>query len=166
MEIKFSQEEVKDILTYVKTLPETQSNTLYNPVTRKYGFRILSIGLESKWIFKRIYSYFTEQTGIDIKKSLVDLYVHNYIVGDYFLKHTDVPSKIWNVGVCLNDDYEGGEFKLYNPEVTLPKKAGSIYCFESQREHEVLPITEGERWSIIGFLESGHIGKNKPSKLL
>lgn len=166
MEVKFTLEETKDILTFVKTLPVTMSNSLYNPITRSYGFRTLVLGYDTKWIFTRLYDFLFQQEGIEVKKTLEELYVHNYVVGDYFLKHTDVPTKIWNVGVCLNNDYEGGDFIVHNPRIILPKQPGSIYAFESQREHEVLPITSGERWSIIGFLERGHIGKNKPTQLM
>ena len=77
-----------------------------------------------------------------------------------------MPTKIWNVGVCLNDNYQGGDFTVYDPTIILPKEAGSIYSFESQRPHEVSPILSGERWSIIGFLERGHIGKNEPTQLM
>lgn len=166
MAVTFNTEEITDILTYVKQLPVSDSKTFYNRVTRSYEFRTLLMGWDTKWIFKRIYDYLYEETGIEVKKTVEELYVHNYQVGDYFLKHIDLPTKIWNVGVCLNDDYEGGDFVVYNPKLVLPKKAGAIYAFESQREHEVLPVTSGERWSIIGFLERGHVGKNKPSKLL
>lgn len=166
MAVSFTLEETQDILTFVKQLPVTPSNSLYNPITRKYGFRIIYHHLESKWIFKRMFEYLYEQTGIEVKKPLDELYIHNYTKGDYFLRHSDVSTKIWNIGVCLNDQYEGGDFILYNPEVVLPKAPGTIYAFESQREHEVLPITSGERWSIIGFLERGHIGINKPTQLL
>ena len=166
MAINFTLEETQDIIAFAKQLPITQSNTLFNPITRKYGFRTILHYHATKWIFKRIYDHLYEETGIEVKKTLDELYIHTYVEGDYFLRHSDVPTKIWNVGVCLNDDYEGGDFIVYNPETVLPKKAGSIYCFESQREHEVLPITSGERWSIIGFLERGHIGINKPVQLL
>lgn len=166
MEIKFSQEECNDIITYAKTLPMTESRSLYNAITRKYSFRVLLYNYNTKWIFDKVYKKLYEDTGVEVKKTVEEFYIHNYVEGDYFVKHKDVPTKIWNVGVCLNDNYEGGEFVLHNPTLVLPKEAGSIYCFESQREHEVLPITKGERWSIIGFLERGHIGVNKPTQLL
>jgi len=166
MAVSFTLEETRDILTFVKQLPVTASNSLYNPITRRYGFRTMLHHPGTKWIFKRMYEYLYEQTGIEVKKTLDELYIHNYIEGDYFLRHSDVSTKIWNIGVCLSDEYEGGDFIVYDPKVILPKIPGSIYAFESQREHEVLPITSGERWSIIGFLERGHIGINKPTQLL
>ena len=61
----------------------------------------------------------------------------------------------------MNDNYNGGEFVLYNPELILPKKQGSIYTFLSARMHEVKEILNGERWSIIGFLHIENIELNK-----
>ena len=65
------------------------------------------------------------------------------------------------MGVCLNNDYDGGELVLYNPEEQLPKEIGNIYTFPSQRLHEVKKIIKGERWSIIGFLHFENIELNK-----
>jgi predicted 2-oxoglutarate/Fe(II)-dependent dioxygenase YbiX len=67
------------------------------------------------------------------------------------------------VGVCLNNDYDGGEFVLYNPEEPLPKETGIIYTFPSQRIHEVKKIIKGERWSIIGFLHIDNLDLQKKS---
>jgi len=166
MEVKFNEEEIVDIFNYVKQLPATESNSLYNPITRDYKFRTLRISTDTKWVFDRMYKAFYSLTGIEVKKPVSEIYIHNYTTGSYFLKHTDVPTKIWNIGASLNDDYEGGDFIVYNPYTVLPRERGSIYCFESQKEHEVLPITSGERWSMILFLEQGHIGKNKPTQLM
>ena len=67
------------------------------------------------------------------------------------------------MGVCLNDNYEGGEFILHNPEFFLPKKSGEIYTFPSARMHEVKEILNGERWSIIGFLHIDNLDFPKKS---
>ena len=67
------------------------------------------------------------------------------------------------MGVCLNDNYDGGEFVLYNPEEQLPKETGNIYTFPSVRLHEVKKIIKGERWSIIGFLHIDNLDFPKTS---
>ena len=91
------------------------------------------------------------------------LHVHNYKTGDYFKKHRDDlhPTQIHNIGVCLNDDYVGGEFILYEPYEILPKKQGEMYTFESLRLHEVKKIESGERWSIIAFLHNENLELKK-----
>ncbi len=96
-------------------------------------------------------------------KPLDILHIHKYKEGDYFKKHKDnlYPTQIHNIGVCLNDDYVGGEFVLYEPDEVLPKKQGELYTFRSLRYHEVKEITNGERWSIICFLHIENIEINK-----
>jgi hypothetical protein len=62
------------------------------------------------------------------------------------------------VGVLLSDDFEGGDFKFYNPgECTLLKKIGNTYVFDTRIEHEILPILSGERYSLLWFLQKEHI---------
>ncbi len=63
----------------------------------------------------------------------------------------------------MNDNYNGGDFVLYNPELILPKKQGEIYTFPSVRFHEVKEILKGERWSIIGFLHIDNLDYPKKS---
>jgi hypothetical protein len=117
---------------------------------------------QTQWVFDRMYKYFTQSTGIRIKKELYECHIHNYVTGEKFSKHSDTtyPTQVYNIGVCLNDNYGAGEFVLYNPDFTLPKKTGVIYSFESRREHEVKEISFGERWSLIGFFHNYHLQHN------
>jgi len=117
----------------------------------------------TNWIFVKMLDFFTNKTGIKIKTQLDILHIHKYKVGDYFKKHKDnlYPTQIHNIGVCLNDDYVGGEFVLYEPDEVLPKKQGELYTFESLRLHEVKKIESGERWSIIAFLHTEHLQLKK-----
>jgi predicted 2-oxoglutarate/Fe(II)-dependent dioxygenase YbiX len=71
-------------------------------------------------------------------------------------------NQYFNIGVCLNEDYVGGDFVLYEPEYTiLPKKTGEIYTFKHSYDHEVLEVTEGHRWSLIGFYFYEHLDFKK-----
>jgi predicted 2-oxoglutarate/Fe(II)-dependent dioxygenase YbiX len=114
-----------------------------------------------------MYAYFTQTTDVKIEKELYQCHIHNYVKGEKFSKHADTtyPTQIYNIGVCLNDDYEAGEFVLYNPYLVLPKKQGEIYTFESTRYHEVKEILNGERWSIICFLHKENV-KHKIKNLV
>jgi hypothetical protein len=62
------------------------------------------------------------------------------------------------VGVLLNNDFEGGDFKLYNPnEIILDKVIGNTYLFDVRIDHEITSILEGERYSLLWFLQSEHV---------
>ena len=64
------------------------------------------------------------------------------------------------VGVLLNDDFEGGDFKLYNPnDYTLNKLIGNTYIFDTRIDHEITPILNGERYSLLWFLQKDHLTK-------
>jgi len=68
--------------------------------------------------------------------------------------------------VLLNNDFEGGDFKLYNPnEIILNKEIGNGYLFDVKIEHEITPLKNGERYSLIWFLQNEHI-ENKRDKLI
>ena len=167
--VLFSKEECNYIINLSKELnkinPFDKSDHMSKDKTFKVNYDVWLINRNEKtqWIFDKIHMYFTNKTNLKIKKELDKIYIHKYIKGHQFSKHADTyyKTQIHNIGVCLNDNYDGGEFVLYNPELILPKKQGLIYTFLSARMHEVKEILNGERWSIIGFLHIENIELNK-----
>lgn len=164
----FSKEECESIINLSQELNQI----------KPYGYNINNLKLDvsysvwavdrndkTQWIFDKIHSYFENETNLKIKKELDKIFIHKYIKGQKFAKHADTlyKTQIYNVGVCLNDNYEGGEFVLYNPEFSIVKKQGTIYTFLSTRTHEVKEILNGERWSIIGFLHIDNLESPKKS---
>jgi hypothetical protein len=112
-----------------------------------------------EWIFNRISDYLIHEKNIEVVKPFNVIHLHKYLSGNKFERHSDIyyPNQILNVGVCLNDDYDGGEFILYNPTQSIPKKQGLIYSFKNTTEHEVKEITKGTRYSLIVFLFKDNI---------
>jgi hypothetical protein len=165
--ILFSKEECDYIINLSKELDEDKPYS-YKDANKEnlkisYSVWVINRNNKTQWIFDKIHTYFESKTNSKIKKELEKIYMHKYIEGQEFEKHADTlyKTQIHNVGVCLNNDYDGGEFVLYNPEEQLPKELGNIYTFPSQRMHEVKKIIKGERWSIIGFLHFENIEFNK-----
>lgn len=162
--ISFTNEECKTIieLSNILTKVERDENPR-QPIS--YDYYSIGYNLDTKWIFDRLDSFFTDITNIKVIKSLDAVHLFDYSVGDKFVKHRDIyyHNQIHNIGVCLNDDYEGGEFVLHEPTYTiLPKKTGTIYTFNHSYEHEVLEVTNGHRWSLIGFYFYEHLDLQKP----
>ena len=167
--ILFSKEECDYIINLSKELDEDKPYG-YKDVNKEnlkisYSVWVINRNNKTQWIFDKIHTYFENKTNLKIKKELEKIYIHKYIEGQQFEKHADTlyKTQIYNVGVCLNNDYDGGEFVLYNPEEQLPKELGNIYTFSSQRIHEVKKIIKGERWSIIGFLHIDNLDFPKKS---
>tara|TARA_A100001234_G_C12487318_1_gene326121 strand:+ start:87 stop:665 length:579 start_codon:yes stop_codon:yes gene_type:complete len=55
-----------------------------------------------------------------------------------------------------NDDYEGGELEFFHAPTEstfkVPAKAGRLVVFPSDTRHRVLPVTKGQRRSIVGWM--------------
>ena len=80
-----------------------------------------------------------------------------YKEGDFYLQHTDSFKEQQRSLSCsfqLNDDYEGGEFALFDREIMIRTNPGSAIVFPSNfmYPHEIMPVIKGTRYSIITWL--------------
>ena len=118
---------------------------------------------DNEWVFQRLYDFLENHIGVKVTHSLDKIMINNYKIGDSFDKHQDLyfKNQIYNVAVNLNEEYEGGEFELFEPYFLIEKKAGNACIFENTRWHGVKPITSGERWSMIAFFLKDNLSKNK-----
>lgn len=162
--ISFTVEECSQVIEYRKELKEVYRDDSDRDISYTYW----SIGNSEKfnWIFNKFDRFLESQIkNLRVIKQLDAIHMFRYRKGNMFVKHRDIyyPNQIYNVGVNLTDDYIGGDFKLYGPDVTLKKQKGSIYQFIHSREHEVTEITSGERWSLIGFYFYDNINLTPPS---
>lgn len=150
----FSKEECQSIIFY-----GSNNITDWNNNDRKYHSQPIPYSLETKWLFDKLKTFFEEQSKIQIKKNKEVIHFHKFVKGDWFGKHNDVRNnRLYAVGVLLNDNFEGGDFKLYNPtEQTINKVVGNAYLFDVRIDHEITSILEGERHSLLWFLENEHI---------
>jgi hypothetical protein len=126
---------------------------------RKYNSQPIDYSLDTKWLFDKLKNFVERETNIQIRTIKKTIHFHTFKEGDWFGKHNDIRDRrLYAIGVLLNDDFEGGEFKLYNPyELTLNKLIGNVYIFDVRIEHEITPILHGERYSLLWFLQNEHI---------
>ena len=61
-------------------------------------------------------------------------------------------NRAYVIGFHINNNYEGGEYKLYEPNEIIDKTPGVPYCFKSDRLHEITKITKGIRKSALIFI--------------
>lgn len=156
----FNKGECETIIGLTKKLKSNHSAKYFiNNDGIEYLVWSVKRNIDTQWIFDRMFQYFEMETDMKIKKPIDTLFIHKYSKGNRFKKHVDKTddNQLHDIGVCLTDDYDGGWFKLYEPDFVLPKKQGEIYTFESARPHEVMEILNGERWSIISFLHLDNI---------
>lgn len=152
--ILFSKEECESIISHNKT-----HITNWRMGDRKYNSQPIRYSLETKWLFDKLKTFFEEESNIQIKKNKEVIHFHKFTKGDWFGKHNDIrDDRLYAVGVLLNNNFEGGDFKLYNPnEIILNKAVGNTYIFDVRIDHEITPILDGERYSLLWFLQNEHI---------
>ena len=126
---------------------------------RKYDSQPINYSLDTKWLFDKLKDFVEKETNIEIRTIKKTIHFHKFTNDDWFGKHNDVrDNRLYAVGVLLNDDFEGGDFKMYNPnEIILDKVIGNTYLFDVRIKHEITPILDGERYSLLWFLENEHI---------
>lgn len=81
-----------------------------------------------------------------------------YKDGEKLANHIDVGSsehRVLSASIHLNDGYVGGDWKFWGEKLDGVGKGDLIifpsnFCFE----HEITPVTEGERYSILTFFRS------------
>jgi len=86
-----------------------------------------------------------EDSGYDLLK---------YEVGQFYTQHTDSfkdKPRAVSCSFVLNDDYEGGEFAFFDRKLVYKLKKGDALMFPSNfmYPHEVMPVTNGTRYSIV-----------------
>jgi len=77
-----------------------------------------------------------------------------YETGQFYTQHTDsfkARPRAVSCSLNLNDDYEGGEFAFLDREIVIKAPKGSAILFPSNfmYPHEIMPVTNGTRYSII-----------------
>jgi hypothetical protein len=152
--ILFSKEECESIILYNDT-----HITNWKMNDRKYNSQPINYSLETNWLFDKLKKFVETETNIQIQTIKKTIHFHKFTKDDWFGKHNDNrDNRVYAVGVLLNDNFDGGDFKLYNPiEQTLNKVVGNTYLFDVRIEHEITPILDGERFSLLWFLQKENI---------
>jgi len=65
----------------------------------------------------------------------------------------DASTRKLGVTIQLNDDFDGGEFMVFNDgEQQIPLSKGNGIVFSSFLPHKVNQIKKGERWSLVAWV--------------
>ena len=153
-EILFTKEECDNIIWNVN-----ESIANFDMSNRKYYSQSINYSLETKWLFDKLKYFFESETGLEIIKNKEEIHFHKFVKVNWFDKHNDIrDNRLYAVGVLLNDNFEGGDFKLYNQnEIILDKVIGNAYIFDVRIDHEITPILDGERFSLLWFLQNTNV---------
>jgi hypothetical protein len=90
------------------------------------------------------------------------LILREYNTGSKMFEHSDIYSYVKKDGehvtpsltaiLYINDDYVGGEINFVHDDVCVKPKAGSMFVFPSNKQHEVLEITSGDRYMVQTYI--------------
>jgi hypothetical protein len=150
----FTKDECEKIINFKKI-----NYTDWNEKDRKYISYSILYSDETRWLFDKLKNYFENNTNEKIKNLKKDIHFHIFQKGCKFDIHNDRrESRLYGVGVILNDNFDGGDFKFYNDtDITLNKIQGNTYIFNSDTNHEITEILFGERKSILWFIQRENI---------
>lgn len=91
---------------------------------------------------------------------LLEIFVSKYEVGEGVGWHKDKPTheydppyyneRVYNFSVCLNDNYTGGSLEV--DESIVDTSVGTCTMFPVSAKHRVQPVTDGTRYSLIGWV--------------
>ncbi|MCC6838489.1 MAG: 2OG-Fe(II) oxygenase [Bacteroidia bacterium] len=139
-------------------------NELSRDELRKSKIMFIKPG-ENDWIYDRLgmasIQANTNRYKFDILGFQTELQLANYSDNDFFEWHMDfgagdISNRKLSISVQLSDadEYEGGElqFMINQNIVTAPKEKGTAIIFPSFALHRVLPVTKGNRMSIVGWI--------------
>ncbi len=159
--ILFSKEECDNIIQGIIKKDEYD----WDKSDRLYNSSQIEFNNETNWIFDRLKNFFCESTNNEIIYNKNKIHFHTFKKGDFFNRHNDIREKrIYSVGVILNMDFDGGDFKLYtNNTTTIKKETGNTYIFDVGIEHEITEVLNGIRYSLIWFLGDENLKVNKKS---
>ena len=180
-QLLFNEEECNLIKSYVKLQPTglteyfntsdsfnfIDGNKLVATKTNtSYRVFVIKNTLETEWMFNKLLEWFGNVNNIKINydNKVKVCTLHQYSVGDAFSKHIDLTkghdTRRYNLGIQLNDSYEGGEYLCWdndNNEVLISKQIGTALSYHCRIFHEIKEITNGERWSIVMPIKKHHI---------
>lgn len=128
----------------------------------------------SKWNIKdhsfkyrnRLQEYVNNKLNISSKDS--EIMFLKYSKDDFNKTHVDKNNEseyhkdaMYNFNIRLNDDFEGGEFKLKNKKFIAP--IGTIYHYPSSTPHSVTKVKKGTRYILLLYLRERNVTDFKKS---
>lgn len=160
--VLFSKEECDSIIKLEKMNHQSWKN-----IDREYKSCTIVFNDTTSWIFERLKTFFEESTNYSILKLKEEIHFHIFNTENWFGIHNDTRNnRLFSIGVLLNNNFDGGDFKLYNPdEIIINKIPGNSYIFDVSISHEITQIQLGIRYSLIWFMDNNNI-KTISNKLM
>jgi PKHD-type hydroxylase len=169
----FSSEEVDKIVEDAKEYPFVKALVVDEENTdkfRKSNIKWLPFDSKWEWVIDRIMTQVVEANNaiwnFDLSSIIDNIQYTEYEGnGGHYDWHLDIgPGKISHrkisIVIQLSDpsDYVGGDLEIMtgSDEVTVPRGKGNVVVFPSFLLHRVVPLTGGNRKSLVLWVGGGH----------
>ena len=161
----FSKEECQKIINIGKEKGFLKGDAFEKQDIRNSQISWLYPGDNLEWVFRRV-----TDTIINLNERYFNFDLFGITEGFQFTnytapsgnygKHIDringIPVRKLSVSIQLSspEEYEGGELYLYgdNKGISMDKSQGTLILFPSYTLHEVMPVTKGERNSLVTWV--------------
>ncbi len=161
----FTKEECEKIINIAKNKGLIQGTTFGKPDVRKNKVSWLFSNDDMEWVFRRVTDIILNLNDKFFKFDIFGLnegfqFTNYKAPSDKYGKHVDsalntLVRKL-SISIQLTDpkEYEGGELYLYNSDKgdLMDKTQGTLIMFPSYILHEVMPVTKGERNSLVTWV--------------
>lgn len=162
-ELTWLQEKAKNATENAKVGGSRNNNV--NPQIRRSQISWLTNTPETQWVFDKFANVVTQLNAEHFRLELTGFgepfQLTNYDQSENGMYgwHQDFGrgiSRKLSLAMQLSNpsDYEGGNFQIFtggNEPQTLPKKRGYILVFPSYVVHQVTPVTQGSRQSLVAW---------------
>jgi PKHD-type hydroxylase len=169
----FSSEEVDKIVEDAKEYPFVKALVVDEENTdkfRKSNIKWLPFDSKWEWVIDRIMTQVVEANNaiwnFDLSSIIDNIQYTEYEGnGGHYDWHLDIgPGKISHrkisIVIQLSDpsDYVGGDLEIMtgSEQVTVPRGKGNVVVFPSFLLHRVVPLTGGNRKSLVLWVGGGH----------
>ena len=161
----FSKEECQKIINIAKDKGLIKGNTMGKTNLRDSKISWLYPVDDMDWVFRRVTDIILNLNDRFFKFDLFGLnegfqFTNYKAPSGKYGKHVDrsinIPVRKLSISIQLTnpEEYEGGELCLYNDdkEEIMDKSQGTLILFPSYVLHEVMPVTKGERNSLVTWV--------------
>jgi PKHD-type hydroxylase len=165
----FTPEECKKIIDYAEQFEKGEASISnqreINSEVRESKVVWITPDPEIIWVYQKLTDVIIrlneDYFGFDLFGLIEGLQFTEYNApSGHYERHVDSvfegPVRKLSVTIQLSDpkEYEGGELQLHRsstPDV-MKKEQGTVLAFPSDTLHEVTPVTEGKRYSLVGWI--------------
>ena len=136
---------------------------VYNPTYNMKQTKLpITVKITNEILKEKISNQFEKMYGFDKKDiSYEEAFLIRYTpdTQDHLASHYDASPLSFVCALNDKDEYKGGGTKFDELDETVKLEKGECLAFSGQQEHSGLPVTDGERWILAGFVNYGPTAK-------